>query len=158
MVDTSEGAKAFADMALQTFGRCAVSIDGALKEDDFALGKEDMIVLLGVVGAWRGAVAFRFDPKAIDAIAQAMAGEPVSDDPTRYEALLEAVNIVAGRGAACLAEAADSAVWLTPPLLAHGDSLQLRLQNLAGNCFEYVLGQGVGGILFSAAPDMGGQL
>lgn len=156
MIDTSEGAGAFARAALETFEKVGASV-GALEETEgFEVGSRDMVVLLGVVGAWRGAVAFRFDPEAVRSTSHVMAGEDVDDEDLIFDALLEAVNVVAGRGAASLAEAAGEAVWLTPPLLATGDDLAIRLQNFQGNCYRYPLAGGGGGILFSAAPANGG--
>lgn len=157
MIDTSEGARVFADAAVETFGRCGAAVGAADPQDEFELGSESTLVLLGVVGAWRGAVAFYFDPAAVRGTSEAMAGEPIDDADLVAEALLEAVNVVAGRGAARLAEDAGRAVWLTPPLLARGADLALRLQNYSGNSFRYDLGGGRGGLLFSAAPEMGGM-
>lgn len=158
MIDISQGADAFARVALETFTRCGLTVSEAETREDFGLGESDALVLLGLVGAWRGAVAFRFDPAGTDHTANAMAGEEVDDEELIFDALLEAVNVVAGRGAALLAEEAGSAVWLTPPLLAVGDSLQVRLQNFEGRCYQFQLGAGSGGILFSAAPAIGGML
>jgi CheY-specific phosphatase CheX len=158
VIDISHGAGEFTRLSLETFARCGLEVGEARLRDDFGLGPSDTLVLLGLVGAWRGAVAFRFDPAAVDHAASTMAEEVVEDEELIFDALLESVNVVAGRGAAFLAEEAGAAVWLTPPLLAKGENLQVRLQNFAGSCFEFSLGKGVGGILFSAAPANGGML
>jgi len=156
VIDTSAGGRAFADAALATFGKVGADVGELEEAEGFEPGGADVMVLVGIVGAWRGAVAFRFDAGAVRATAEAMAGEPDVDDETTLEALLEAVNVVAGRGAASLAEGAGGAVWLTPPLLARGKALRLRLQNYQGNCYAFRLGEGGGGVLFSAAPANGG--
>ena len=89
MIDTSESARIFGGVALETFGRCGVTTGTLATQDEFALGEDDVIVLLGVVGAWRGAVAFRFDPGAVAGTSEAMAGEPVEEQEVQFEALLE---------------------------------------------------------------------
>lgn len=63
--------------------------------------------------------------------------------------------MVAGRGAAALA-GEGTTVWLTPPLLARGQGLDVRLMNLEGRGYGFEVGQGQGGMLFSAAPSEGG--
>jgi CheY-specific phosphatase CheX len=158
VIDVTEGADSFAEVALKTFQACGATTGELVTEDAFEVRERETVVLLGVVGAWRGAVAFLFDPGAVEATATAMAGEPIEGDDLIFEALLEAVNIVAGRGAARLAEDAGRAVWLTPPLLAQGESMDVRLQNFAGKIYRFGLGDGAGGLLFSAAPEMGGIL
>lgn len=155
-MDVSQGAQSFLEEALVTFEKCGSKVAAPSAEEGFQVGSEDMVVLLGLVGAWRGAVAFRFDPKAVDDTVLAMAGEPVDDPDLTFEAVLEAVNIVAGRGAAKLAEGAGQAVWLTPPLLVRGPSMALKLMNFDGCCFGYGHGDGRGGLYFSAAPLNGG--
>lgn len=162
MIDISHGAGEFARVALETFTRCGLEVGDPEDREEFGLGPSDSLVLLGLVGAWRGAVAFRFDPGATLHTTRVMAGEDADDELLQdeeliFDALLEAVNVVAGRGAALLAEEAGSAVWLTPPLLAVGDDLAVRLQNFDGRCFRFELGSGSGGILFSAAPANGGM-
>lgn len=158
MIDVTEGAEAFANVALETFRACGAETGTLHTEDELVVRERETVVLLGMVGAWRGAVAFLFDPGAVAATTLAMAGEPVEDEELTFEALLEAVNVVAGRGAARLAEDAGRAVWLTPPLLTQGEHLRLRLQNFAGKVYRFGLGEGGGGLLFSAAPDIGGTL
>lgn len=158
MIDVTDGADTFAKIALETFQACGAETGELHTEDELVIRERETVVLLGVVGAWRGAVAFLFDPGAVEATSNAMAGEPVEEEELTFEALLEAVNVVAGRGAARLAEDSGKAVWLTPPLLTQGDSLEVRLQNFAGKVYRFGLGEGAGGLLFSAAPDMGGSL
>lgn len=158
MIDVTEGADAFAKVALETFQACGTETGELTTEDELVVRDRETVVLLGVVGAWRGAVAFLFDPGAVTATATAMAGESVEGEEITFEALLEAVNVVAGRGAARLAEESGKAVWLTPPLLAAGESVEVRLQNFAGKVYRFGLGEGAGGLLFSAAPDVGGSL
>lgn len=158
MIDVTEGADTFARVALETFLACGAETGELFTEDELVVRERETVVLLGVVGAWRGAVAFLFDPGAVQATSRAMAGEPVEGVEMIFEALLEAVNVVAGRGAARLAADAGRAVWLTPPLLAQGDGVEVRLQNFAGKVYRFGLGEGAGGLLFSAAPDMGGSL
>lgn len=149
------GATLFSQRALETFTECGAPSGQPSEVEGFQLGPEDCVVVLGLVGSWRGAVAFRFDPGAVRVTGEAMAGEPVDDPDLEVEALLEAVNVVAGRGAAALAERDGGAVWLTPPLYAKGEGMGVRLMNLSGSCFSYSLGSGQGGVLFSAAPVQG---
>lgn len=157
MTDPGSGGKRFVEVAAQTFAACGAPIADLASVDAFELGEDETVVVLGLVGGWRGAVAFRFDAAARAATAEAMAGEPVDDAEIQEEALLEAVNVVAGRGAAALAEGGEKAVWLTPPLLAKGPNMSVRLMNLSGDSYSYGQGGGSGGVLFSAAPAEGGH-
>lgn len=152
-----EGAACFARAAVETFGRYGLRVGHVDPAESFRVGDLESVVLLGLVGGWRGAVAFRFDEEATAATAEAVAGEPIEEPGVRREALLEAVNVVGGRGAAALAgKHGKKAVWLTPPLLARGPGLGLRLVNLEGSSFKFPLGSGSGGLLFAAAPEGGG--
>ncbi len=152
MIEIENGGGAFSVASLKTM--VGMGIPAALREDAGAPPDEGSLVVVGLVGAWRGAVAFWFDQVSEGLAIEAFAGEPVADPALRDEALLEVVNVVAGRGVAALA-GQGSTVWLTPPLLARGSALDVRLMNLEGCRYGFGIGSGSGGLLFSAAPSEG---
>ncbi len=90
-------------------------------------GKDNVIILLGVVGDYRGSVLYRFSEKDAKKIASKMIGYSIENlDDMSKSALSELTNMLTANASTFLSEG-DIKIDITVPILIYGDIKDVQI-------------------------------